>query len=249
MNRYFLKMNDPKTQFIIFGPSRILQEIIIHGVNINANTTIRFISTVKNLGVHMDQHLTMTNNTIKLKKKSFKFLRNIARIPSLLSIEQLKLIVNTLVVLGLDYCNSLYYGVSGSVIHQQQLIQNAAVKLVTGKFKYDHVGNDLSKLHWLPIKRWIIFKVALLSYKCVTRMAPSYLQDLFQYKHHGHSCLLIVPSANTRYGKRSFSIAGPKVFNMLPQSIKSLTNLKSFKTNLKTYLFQISESEIDKLWI
>ena len=33
-------------------------------------------------------------------------------------------------------------------LHQLQLNQNAAVKVVTGKYIHDHMDNDLSELHW-----------------------------------------------------------------------------------------------------
>ena len=77
----------------------------------------------------------------------------------LLRKDQLKLIVNSFVISCLDYCNGLYYGVPEYVIRQTQLIKHAAVKLVTGKYKYDHVGNDLNQLHWLHIKKKIILNL------------------------------------------------------------------------------------------
>ena len=249
MNKYFLKMNDSKTQIIVFGPSKTLNDIILQGVNINSDTTIRFIPTVKNLGVHMDQSLTMNNQVVKLKQKCFSSLRNIARIRFLLTKDQLKLIVNSFVVSCLDYCNSVYYGVSDNIIRQIQLIQNAAVKLVMGKYKFDHVGDDLNILHWLPIRKRIIFKLALLVFKSLNSLAPTYLQEMFHYSHYGHTVQLVVPSTNLKLGRRSFSVAGPRIFNLLPQTVRYSNTIEIFKNRLKTYLFDLSDYEIDKLWI
>lgn len=249
MNKYFLKMNDQKTQIIVFGPSKTLHEIILNGVNISSDTTVRFVSTVKNLGVYMDQGLSMNDQVIKLKKKCFSSLRNISRIRFLLTKDQLKLIVNSFVISCLDYCNGIYYGVSEYVIRQIQLIQNAAVKLVTGKYKYDHVGNDLNQLHWLPIKKRIIFKLALLSFKSLNGLSPPYLQQMFHYSHHGHTLQLSIPPTNLKVGRRSFSVAGPRIFNLLPLQVKSSDTVNIFKARLKTHLFELSEYEIDKLWV
>ena len=47
MHRYFLKMNDPKTQIIVFGSTRVLTQISIKGINLTSGTNIRFISTIK----------------------------------------------------------------------------------------------------------------------------------------------------------------------------------------------------------
>ena len=242
-------MNDSKTQFIVCGPSKVLKEIQIHGINIDSGTTIRFISTVKNLGILMDDHLSFEDQTVKLKKKCFRTLRNITKIRFLLTTNQLKMIVNSIVVSCLDYCNAVFYGISERLILQLQQIQNAAAKLVMGKYKYDHLDDDLNKLHWLPIKKRIIFKIALLAYKSVNGLAPSYLQDLFQYCLHGHSPKLIVPPSNLRAGRRSFSTAGPRIFNTLPSYITSAETIDTFKCRLKTHLFDISKYDLEKLWV
>ena len=249
MGQYYLKMNDSKTQFIVCGPSRILSEIQIHGINIDSGTTIRFVSTVKNLGILMDNHLTFEDQTVKLKKKCFRTLRNITKIRFLLSTDQLKMIVNSIVVSCLDYCNAVFYGISEKLLLQLQQIQNAAAKLVMGKYKHDHLDDDLKLLHWLPIKKRIIFKIALLSYKSVNGLAPSYLQDLFRYCAHGHSLKLVVPQYNLQAGRRSFSAAGPRMFNTLPRFITSSDTVDLFKSRLKTYLFDISKCELEKLWV
>ena len=83
----------------------------------------------------------------------------------LLTREQLKVIVNSLVVSCLDDCNGLFYGLTEKLLSQLQLIQNAAAKAVTGKYKHDHLENDIKELHWLDVRKRIIFKIGLLAYK------------------------------------------------------------------------------------
>ena len=249
MTKYFLAMNDSKTQIIVFGPMSVLREINIKGVNFGSDTTIRFVSTVKNLGIHMDSGLTMNNHVVELKKKCFLTLRNLTKIRFLLTTKQLKTIVNSLVVSCLDYCNAMFYGISKYLIHQLQLIQNACAKAVTGKYKFDHLGNDLDKLHWLNIPKRVIFKICLLSFKAINGIAPLYLQDMFNYAHHGHTVRLIVPYRSTKgFGDRSFSVVGPRVFNALPDSVKQCCSVEAFKSALKTYLFTLSDTEVAKMF-
>lgn len=52
----------------------------------------------------------------------------------------------------LDYCNSLYLGISGSSLAHLQLVQNTAARLLTGSRKFDHITPILSSIHWLPVK-------------------------------------------------------------------------------------------------
>lgn len=247
MASYYLQMNNAKTQIIVFGPPRVLNQIKIQGINLG-NTTIRFLNSVKNLGIHMDSALTMDSQIVELKKKCFRTLRNICKIRFFLTQDQLKKIVNSLVVSCLDYCNSLYFGITVKLQNQLQLIQNACAKAVTGKYKYDHLEDDLQNLHWLNIKKRVLFKIGLLSYKSVNGFAPEYLNELFTYSHHGHTLKLLVPNFDLeRYGRRSFSYIGPKFYNSLPIHISSAPNVKDFKAYLKTYLFGLNDHQIKNL--
>ena len=42
------------------------------------------------------------------------------------------------------------------------------------------------------------------------------------------------------FGDRAFSVLGPKMWNMLPKDVRLSTSVTSFKTALKTHLFQIA---------
>jgi hypothetical protein len=247
MSQYYLQLNDSKTQIIVFGSTNVLKEIEINGINTSSGTTVRFISTVKNLGIYMDSKLSLSNQVISLKKKSFATLRNIRKIRFLLTREQLKIIVNSLVVSCLDYCNGLFYGLTEKLLSQLQLIQNAAAKAVTGKYKHDHLENDIKELHWLDVRKRIIFKIGLLAYKAVNGSAPLYLQELFRYSHHGHSLKLIVPQVNGKYGQKSFSVMGPRILNRLPCHVTCSSSVDGFKAALKTHLFNLSMNDLGKL--
>ena len=68
------------------------------------------------------------------------------------------LAANALVSSRLDYCNSLFRGLSGFNQHKLQSIQNTLARIVTNHRKYAHVTPILQKLHWLPVKYRCIFK-------------------------------------------------------------------------------------------
>ena len=116
-----------------------------------------------------------------------------------------------------------------------------------GKYKHDHLDDDLKKLHWLDVRKRILFKISLLAYKSINGQAPLYLQELFRYAHHGHLLKLMVPEVNTKYGHKSFSVIGPRLFNRLPTSVTCSENVDIFKTVLKTYLFDLSLTDIKRL--
>ena len=216
---------------------------------LSSTTCIRFVPTAKNLGIIVDNSLSFHQQVLKMKKTSFLTICNIRKIRNLLSNAQLRTVTNSLVVSCLDYCNSLYFGIHKRDIRHLQVIQNAASKCITGKFKHDHIDNDLNDLHWLPIQKRILFKIALLVFKALMGEAPEYLQSLLSYKSGDgrRTCDLYVPKANTRFGMRAFATVGPKIWNLLPEDLRQCTETTAFKQKLKTYFFTLSGDVIDKL--
>ena len=80
-------------------------------------------------------------------------------------------------------------------------------------------------------------------------MCPPYLQEMFTYSQHGYLPKLVTPSCNLAIGRRSFSFAAPRLYNLLPGHMKSASDIDIFKKKLKTYLFPMTDYEIKKLWL
>ena len=112
--------------------------------------------------------------------------------------------------------------------------------------KRDHVSPLLRQLHWLPLKERITYKVCLLCHKCINKNAPSYLQELVNVYVPQRSlrsrsqCLLEIPASrgSARLAGRSFTHAGPEVWNSLPLDLRLKTSESEFKVCLKTHLFR-----------
>lgn len=152
--------------------------------------------------------------------------------------------VHAFITTKLDNCNSLLYGLPQYLLDRLQNVQNSAARLITRTRKHDHITPILQKLHWLPVKQRIIFKLLLLTYKALHGLAPGYITDMLQpYKptrelRSSTRLLLKIPPARlSRYGERAFQHASPKLWNSLPEDIRRCETVASFKTNIKTYLF------------
>ena len=87
-----------------------------------------------------------------------------------------------------------------------------------------------------------------LCYNCLNSTAPDYLTELLriytptrQLRSSSDTSILCIPTVRTHsLGQRAFSYAAPTVWNTLPYEIRSSNTISSFKSSLKTYLFQQS---------
>ena len=101
----------------------------------------------------------------------------------------------------------------------------------------------LRNLHWLPVEQRIKFKTALLVYKALNGMSPSYIKELivpYTPARRLRSCnkgLLKIPTSS--FGDRMFRVAAPRLWNSFPDNITlKNSSIDDFKRSLKTYLFK-----------
>ncbi len=171
-------------------------------------------------------------------------LRNIAKLQNMLPVSDAEKLVHAFNSSRLDYCNALQGGCPASSINKQQIVQNAAARVLTRSRKYDYITPILRSLNWLPIKFLISYKIVLLTYKALNGLAPAYLTSfLSRYNSsrslrlHNSGLLEVLRIAKSTKGGRAFSHLAPKLWNSLPDNICGSETLSLFKSSLKTHLF------------
>ena len=133
---------------------------------------------VKLLGVWLDEHLSFEHHILQKCKNAMLSIYKIRNLRRYLSLEACQVLIHSLVFSHLDYCNSLLFGLLECVICKLQRVQNIAAKLVLNLGKSDSPQLAMFRLHWLPIRYRLDFKIALLMYKCYKGKAPKYLYEL-----------------------------------------------------------------------
>ena len=63
-------------------------------------------------------------------------------------------------------------------LQKLQSVQNVAAHMVSGMRQCEHITPVLEDLHWLPVSQRVVFKTALMVWKCVHGVVPAYLSDL-----------------------------------------------------------------------
>ena len=240
MTENALKLNEEKTDFIIFAahtnqystPSLCIGESVINPSE-----------SIKILGVTLDNRLTMQKHITNTCQSSYMHIRKINSIRRYLSEQATLTLINSTVLIRLDYCNSVYVGLPQTSLHKLQLAQNTAARVASCTPRYHHITPILQQYNWLPIAQRCQLKLLVLTFKVLHREAPQYIIDLFHWYSPARplrSSLTtsLVPNRNKtiRYGKRLIDTSTAALWNSLPNEIKCATNRIQFKKLIKLYI-------------
>ena len=183
-------------------------------------------SVVKNLGVYIDEQISMEQNARQCAKTCYFHMRRIRQLRRLVDRDTLHTLVRSLVLGRLDYCNGLLAGCTSSTLHRLQCVQDAAARLVCSAAARTHARPLLQQLHWLPIDCRIQYKLCTLMFDVQHGTAPVYLTELCEpcsdtRLRSSSRCNFTVPRTKLHLSDKAFSVAGPRAWNSLPISVRS----------------------------
>jgi len=135
--------------------------------------------SARDLGVVIDSCLTMADHVSAIRQSGYFQLRQLRPVARSLTVDAAKTIVHAFIACRIDYCNLLLHGITDSLFRRLQSVPNAAacLQLITRTRRRDHITPVLRDLYWLPVQRRVDYKLALLVYKSLHGLAPSYLAD------------------------------------------------------------------------
>ena len=148
----------------------------------------------------------------------------------------------TCVVVG---CLCISYSVfpkwasSSPVIDPLRRVFNDAVRFVAGLGPRDHATENLTELHWLPIRQRISFKLCLMMHAAVTGLYHITPLSTLPGRNRHHAAATgecDVPRTRTGFrGKGAFSVAGSREWNSLTPDVSNVDNREVFKRALRIY--------------
>ena len=244
-----LKLNDSKTEFVVFATNHFFKSLNYVPSVVVGNSVIQCSNSARNLGVIFDRELKLGTQISQIIKSSYFHLRSIGKIRRYLNDSTCKLVIYSLILSRLDYCNSILSTAPLIQIHRLQRLQNNAARLLMRKNKHTHISGTLRELHWLPVIYRIKFKHCLLIFKIlnIDFHTPSYLNSLIQSYRPARNLrsandltLLCPPRPKSSHGSLSFPFIAPLTWNALPAEIRNSSSIISFKRLLKTHFFKLA---------
>ena len=200
------------------------------------------VPSAKDLGVQVDETLSYDEHITNTVSACLARLCQINRVKYIFDTQTLLNIINALVFSKLYYCSSVWSNTSNKNILKLQSVQNFVARIVSGARKYDHITLVLKELNWLPVSSMLSLRDAILAFKCVKGLAPSYLADKFATRSSVHSVnshnkhKLSLLRYKSAAGQRTFFYRAVTLWNSLPCSVTDNITLTGFKRDLKENL-------------
>ena len=178
-----LKINDVKTEFIVFRSPMLKHGLSDLSANVGGNV-IKPSEKMRDLGVILDQTFTFDDNISTICQSAHFHFRNIGSIRNLLSFNACATLIHALIGSCLDYCISLLYNIADAKIERLQKVQNQAARILTRSPHRDHSTPVLNQLHWLKVQERIRYKVLILAHISFDETASQYLSALVTRKNY-----------------------------------------------------------------
>jgi len=115
------------------------------------STSVAPVTSVRDLGVHLDSDMSMHTHVTQLVCSCYGVLRQLRSICRSLPRLALTTLVTLFTMSKVDYCNVALARLPQYELDRMQSVVNAAARLTADARKYDHVTQLLMDLHWLRV--------------------------------------------------------------------------------------------------
>jgi len=131
--------------------------------------------TIKLLGVELDSALSMDGHVFNVVHGCNYHTRAVRHIRPLLDLDTAKMLAQGIVAARLDYCNSLMCGMSNRNFKRLQVTQSALARAACSAPWSTSATVLRRSLHWLPVRRRVDYKLALITFKARRTGCPVYI--------------------------------------------------------------------------
>ena len=203
-----------------------------------AGIDIKNQQSAKLLGIKIDSKLTFNEHVSDLCCKASQKLHALARVRNFMSLKQRKIIMRTFILSHFSYCPLIWMLHSRSLNKRINKIHERALRLV---YKDDISSFEelLTRDNSFTIHERNIQTLAIELYKIVNRLSPKIMDLIFPLKdkiRYPNENIFITKTIKTvSWGSESLANLGPKIWNIIPDNIKSIQNISQFIKEIRLW--------------
>jgi len=201
--------------------------------NIEINTT----KSVELLGLTIDNRLSFEEHISILCKKASSQLNAISRLQHYMNQKEKEAIINSFIYSNFNYCPLVWHFCSCKSSHKIEQIQKRCLRIILNDHESDYETLlQKSNKETMNIKR--MRSIAIEIFKTINNLNAPFMKEIFVEKVNPKvrpNDIVVKAHSTATYGDRSLAALGPKIWNSLPESIKSENNYSRFKEYIKTW--------------
>ena len=160
--------------------------------------------------------------------------------------EAKKILCESMVLSQFNFCDVAYLSIDIYLQKKIQKIQNLCLRFISDiNRRNDHNYNyDVlrANINWLSMNQRRVSHGLVMMFKILNNLAPTYLKDLFTQNRdmalrstRSYEGNIWIPNSNYKaIHLKSFRLYIAKVWNQLPNQVKSSVSVSSFKNKIKT---------------
>ena len=203
------------------------------------------VSNCKYLGVHIDDLTKWNVHVDYLYNKLIKFTSIFYKLRYILPKHCLRKLYFAFVYPHVLYGIEIYANTSYSVLDKLCKLNNKLIRILLNATLETPVMELYRTFNILPIPFLFEFKLLVFMFDCIyhRKYIPVIFSDYFKINSDVHnyntrqSSNLHLDCVHSNSGQRQTSFYASKLWNSLPQPLKNYTSKKTFRKNIKQYLF------------
>jgi hypothetical protein len=234
-----LSINVTKTFYMLFRPTSSITSIINLAIN---GCVINRVSQIKFLGIFIDDKLSWKVHIKHLESKISSLIGVLSKIRFKINSEVSNLIYDALLLSQLDYCNIIWCSGYKTSIHKLETLQARALRICNRlNYKLSRI-NTFASLNRLSLTQLNRFNIAKFVFLVLKGFTPAIFHNFFTLcknktfqstRLHNN---IFINSVNTNIRKMFIAYNGSILWNKLPEPIRNIVTLSSFKREVKALL-------------
>ena len=147
------------------------------------NEKIKSTSSVKLLGVHIDDKPNFNHHVNKLCKSAGNQLNALTRLKSFLGLKERVILVNSFIYSNFDYCSLVWMFSHKKSLNKIESLHKRALRFLLNDYKNSY-EELLEKSGKCNINLWRIRFLCIKIYKTINSLNPDFVKNIFEMKRN-----------------------------------------------------------------
>ena len=193
------------------------------------------VNNHKLLGVIIDDHLDWNSHINKLCHKISSNLFLLSKLRHFVDIQACMIFFNAHILSHINYASTLWDCCSEVNFKRVNSLYRRASKLIISN-KHLTTDEKMQSLNLVPLRKHLQLNKCVFMKKILDGHAPIYLSNFFEHSPIRGRKHLVLPQPRIDLFKSSLSYSGVVLWNNIPENIKQIKTITTFKVKMRSFL-------------